>query len=523
MNLSLFWKILLAILITSLLPLLLISYTSTSAINEIGNTAKNIAASELDSKSIDALQVRAEQIAANIAKSLDASVQDTLFVASLPRTPESFLQFYHTRQGKLWYQAGTPDQPYQIIQYLPRYTEISWVNASGMEIIRIENGKVLSDGLRNVADPNQTTYKSETYFKETSQLTRGEVYASPVTAWYVANPKQPAQATNDTESRFQYFQYTSIIRFATPTFDAQGKFDGILVLTLDFRHVMELVNHVYPNSEDIVWPDYASGNYAYLLDNEGWVVVHPNFTAMKGLDENGEVMPTIMASTKSEMLPLNMLHSDVKPAANEISRNVLSGQTGNLQALNQKGALKVDVYVPIPFKSGVYKEKGVFGGVVLSENVENIEKAGEISGQIIKQSASKIRQSLIWIALISLAVVSVAVVVLSRNITHPIRQLTEAARLMEKGELDTQTLQQLIGQKIKDEVTELAKVFKQMAEAVQLREKRLREEVQMLRIQIDEQKKQQEVESIVQSEVFQQLQEKARILRARRQARNKPE
>ena len=75
----------------------------------------------------------------------------------------------------------------------------------------------------------------------------------------------------------------------------------------------------------------------------------------------------------------------------------------------------------------------------------------------------------------------------------PIRKLTDAARIMEKGELDVDTLDQLLQRRIDDEVGELTRVFKQMAEAVQLRERRLKEEVIKLRIQIDTKKRDEEV------------------------------
>ena len=113
-------------------------------------------------------------------------------------------------------------------------------------------------------------------------------------------------------------------------------------------------------------------------------------------------------------------------------------------------------------------------------------------------------------------------VLVSRNITDPVSKLTEAARTMEKGEVDLDLLASIGQRRTEDEVTALTRVFKQMAEAVQMREKRLREEVQALRIQIDEVKKNEEVDKIVQSEVFKNLQEKAAVMRARRKARGGP-
>jgi nitrogen fixation/metabolism regulation signal transduction histidine kinase len=116
-------------------------------------------------------------------------------------------------------------------------------------------------------------------------------------------------------------------------------------------------------------------------------------------------------------------------------------------------------------------------------------------------------------------VLIVAAILVSRNITGPLLKLTHAAKIMQQGELDLQTLDPLLKSRVDDEVTELSRVFKQMAQAVQLRERRLREEVEYLRIQIDETKKQKEVESIVQSEVFRNIQERAAVMRAERHQR----
>jgi len=127
-----------------------------------------------------------------------------------------------------------------------------------------------------------------------------------------------------------------------------------------------------------------------------------------------------------------------------------------------------------------------------------------------------------WIVGLGLLFLFTMSVLVSRNITDPVSKLTEAARTMEKGEVDLDLLASIGQRRTEDEVTALTRVFKQMAEAVQMREKRLREEVQALRIQIDEVKKNEEVDKIVQSEVFKNLQEKAAVMRARRKARGGP-
>ena len=61
--------------------------------------------------------------------------------------------------------------------------------------------------------------------------------------------------------------------------------------------------------------------------------------------------------------------------------------------------------------------------------------------------------------------------VIAQSIARPIKRLTEAAKVMAEGNLDTSTLDPLVNRRIDDEVTRLSESFKEMAEQVQLRER----------------------------------------------------
>lgn len=61
----------------------------------------------------------------------------------------------------------------------------------------------------------------------------------------------------------------------------------------------------------------------------------------------------------------------------------------------------------------------------------------------------------------------------------------------------------------------LGRVFQQMARTVYAREERLRQQLQQLRIEIDEGKKARQVAEITETDYFQQLQEKTKELRNR--------
>ena len=67
----------------------------------------------------------------------------------------------------------------------------------------------------------------------------------------------------------------------------------------------------------------------------------------------------------------------------------------------------------------------------------------------------------------------------------------------------------------RDELGQLARVFLQMAREVYAREERLLQQVQALRIEIDQTKRARQVAEITETDYFQQLQQRAKALRAR--------
>jgi hypothetical protein len=113
---------------------------------------------------------------------------------------------------------------------------------------------------------------------------------------------------------------------------------------------------------------------------------------------------------------------------------------------------------------------------------------------------------------ISLAVVFVAVYLLSGAITKPLRLITGAAQLLEQDEpFEPERLEGVAGGA--DELGQLARVFSKMAVQVQERQKKLKDEVTQLKIEIDEVKRQKQVDEIAGSEFFKDLKDKARAMR----------
>ncbi|HEY3039885.1 MAG TPA: hypothetical protein VGJ66_14180, partial [Pyrinomonadaceae bacterium] len=64
-----------------------------------------------------------------------------------------------------------------------------------------------------------------------------------------------------------------------------------------------------------------------------------------------------------------------------------------------------------------------------------------------------------------------------------------------------------------DQLGQLARVFQRMAHEVAAREEQLKQQIQVLRIEIDEVKKARQVAEITETDYFQELREKAKALR----------
>ncbi len=131
------------------------------------------------------------------------------------------------------------------------------------------------------------------------------------------------------------------------------------------------------------------------------------------------------------------------------------------------------------------------------------------------QLQQNIRQTILPTFGVTLAVLAVVVFVLAHGITRPVLALTRAADAIGLGDYE-QDFTPLHGGLLRDEVATLAQVFELMVGKVYQREQTLRRQVEELKIEIDEVKRQKQVSEIVDSDFFQDLRSKARVMRERK-------
>jgi methyl-accepting chemotaxis protein len=102
---------------------------------------------------------------------------------------------------------------------------------------------------------------------------------------------------------------------------------------------------------------------------------------------------------------------------------------------------------------------------------------------------------------------------LAQNMSRPLLRLTEAARTMEDGKLTSAQASDLQTTAGTDEISRLSQMFGRMAHEVVQREEGLRQQVQELRIEIDQAKRMRQVSEIADSDYFRELQDKIKKMR----------
>lgn len=108
-------------------------------------------------------------------------------------------------------------------------------------------------------------------------------------------------------------------------------------------------------------------------------------------------------------------------------------------------------------------------------------------------------------------------------VIQPVQQLARISQKLSANEIkSTEDLESADNHRLtaltkrQDELGQLGRIFQTMVNEVLAREARLRQQIQALRIEIDQSRKQKEVDEIVESDYFKELQAKAKQIRKRK-------
>jgi hypothetical protein len=394
------------------IPLSLMAFLIANGMFKLGVTIKERTVNVLDVKSQEDIKARAQNTANQVASFLMECKKDLQVATIIPATEVVYKQFIDENKKPLWVKANGKIQQ----AVVPIYKELALIDKNGNEQIKIVDNKVVPAAqLVNVSDPANTTYKREEYFAKTRNLNKGEIYVSPVTGWYVN------KAAFDKGERFN-----GIIRFATPIFNQEG-FAGIIVMSLDYRHLAQLTDQLVPTQAERVFEtDPSTGNYAYMVDYRGYVVSHPADYHIVGLNSDGTDVATLSAQNAKELAQkgaeaLNMFQMGfLDPNLFTIAKDAASGKTG-IVTYKYGGLTKFVAYAPIKFYASNLPEPTGFGWIGLGLEVEKYnEEAAKVSKSIEKESKAW-TATVILVLIFSMIILFFIMLILVRGISRSLK------------------------------------------------------------------------------------------------------
>ena len=451
---------------------------------QTGQTAINDAVRALDENSREAIESLATHLARQVADFLYDRDKDVLAAANLEATESGYRQFLGSRvrelymhgkyalsdSGREWVpeMAFSPQNPvrdplpdnakdfhtrspedYGTKKLSPLFLEMTFVDLDGMERVKVLQGDVLTPGLRNISNPENTFVKAETYWPELKKLKAGEIYVSDVIGPFVrtdwigeytrARAKELGKPFDPENSGYAGLEnpvgkrFRGIVRWATPVVK-NGHIVGYVTLALNHEHLASFTDGVRPTAQRFApIPDPGSGNYAFIWDYKSRSIAHPRHYMISGYDpETGKPavpwMDTEMWSEwKASGKPWYEFAKDIPPFRDQSLKrkpspeSSMSGSVGlDCRYLNHSpqchgwdalteyggsgsfmiyftGLWKLTTAAAIPYYTGQYAaSKRGFGYVTIGANVEDFHRAATESGKridkLIADADNKLKQ-----------------------------------------------------------------------------------------------------------------------------------
>lgn len=476
-------KFVLAFLGLSVVPLSVLGFATMDSMRVIGEHAIESSTSQLEQRAREALELRAIDVANRVSQFLHACEIDLFTVRMMPRQAEVYRDFSAIHRKSVWTREGTNSNPVDVHRELPIYREMAFIGPDGVERIRIVNDRIMDPTeLRDVSRPENTTYKSERYFEKAKNLGNGEIYTSHVTGWHVTQEEQ-LQGARSPEEAVEGKQYEGVVRMATPCYGPDGRFDGLVMLSVNHRHIMELTLHILPTEERfVVFPSYSSGNYAFMFDDEGWIISHPKYNDIRGLLPDGSFFNPKDPSYSRERLLAGKLpfHLDsvsfINPNYPVIAREVRAGRSGVTNTFSVGGIPRVMAYAPIHYSRRPYDRFGVFGGITIGVETAKFSEPAILTRGRIDEMVTQTKRNSLLILGVTAAVALVLALVLARRITQPILHLADKAREIGAGRHRGEDIVVTTG----DELELLSLNFAQMATDIEDYQATLRESMAQL-------------------------------------------
>ncbi|MBD2243794.1 HAMP domain-containing protein [Nostoc sp. FACHB-888] len=272
------------------------------------------------------------------------------------------------------------------------------------------------------------------------------------------------------------------IYFSNPVRSEGGKIVGVAVLKIKGEDIWAIVNALQAGSQ----------SYAFLVDERGVIISHPDksllYHSLVPLPANKQ-----QQSETDRLYGVDHIKSlDVPELAAAIVGAKQTSHTSYYSPIEQ--TRQMIGFAPLqeqPWVLGVNKAHAQFDAPL---------------NELIWQNSYRL--------LAVGAIATIIALILARSIAKPIRALTKAAQsLVEQDDFDTHQLTKVSD--ANDDIGQLVRVFLQMAQEVKARERKLKQQVMELNVEIDEAKKVRQVADITQTDYFQELQQKAQKIKGR--------
>lgn len=514
--------------VLALIPLTIISIFALQSMRDAQQAVVASSQRDFDAQAFENLKARDVSAAQTVASFLQAREADLQVVATLPRTSQEYVAFGAALRSTIW----TVDPSGQEVRVqLPLFQEIAFVDTTGQEQAEavdactnypFDCSMQPATSLTNVSDPANTLYKSETYFQDTVHLPQGGVYVGQPIGFDVPYQNAYAGAQNRAGQR-----YAGVVRFAMPVYDGQTE-AGIVVVSLDSAHLLELVSHIAPsNPLPQAEIDPRDADFTYMVGPTGWTFAHPRAYNIAGVDQNGVPVPSISEADRSDegnqFRPGDLTQMGFIDSAlpDMVIKNQQGAATHGVTLVSSpfSGPERAMAYATIPYTTGQYNTPAGFGLVVMSTDAARFHLGSVLLGRQVDDHVTSVTFQAQIIGAVTAIFAVLLAFVLAVSLARPIVRLTRAAGRIEREDWDHVDLDRLAATKGRDEVAQLTRVFASMSREVRGRLVQLREQVQQLQVVIDDSKRTRDVQQIVESEFFRDLSGKAREMRQKRQNR----
>ena len=473
-KLNIFFVILSALTIFAGIPIFILMTQSFSNLDHSREISKATIETTVKEQTIQLYKSYAQNLANRISDFIQACEIDLADISSLPHQPNLYLSF--SKNNSRWVNS--------IKEHKPLYKEITLIDRNGKEIIKVVNNELVPAYLlKNVSDPKNTTYLSETYFEDTRE-SKGDVFISHLSSWYISRQEQLEQGKI----------IDGVIRFNKKLLSPSGEFLGVCTIALDILHIMDFVDYQTIPKDSMV-AKYKTGSYTYVIDDEGWIIAHQKLWDIKGYHRDGTPVEPLTDKTpkwkySSGIIPINLFHMDWRLKDHEtnepmssIIERVRRGETAitTMKSMGiykeTDGIVRTRAYAPITYSAGSLKKHGIFGIVSVGTSLKKFnDNTRSLAAQLAEINDNS-KQEMYYITLFMFAAVLLFSYLIARWISSPMDKLTSAVTNISKGDYNLTQIESPI-----EEVKVLSKEVVALADELKEKENKINRYVKDLEL-----------------------------------------